>query len=423
MKNCSKELSSRTIPIFSVIFCILFSNAFAQVNSSVSLSGSGNKINTITTAVPFLLISPDSRAGGMGECGVASTPDVNSMHWNAAKYAFADKKVGVGVSYTPWLRQLVPDINLAYLAGYGKLDKNSAIAGSLRYFSLGSITFTDNVGTTIGTYRPNEFALDAAYARKLSPKLSGAMAVRFIYSNLTSGVTLSNGSTTHAGKTGAVDISMFYNDKKVEISGKNCELGFGLNISNIGAKISYTDNASARSKDFIPINMKLGSSLKINMDEVNTFAIMLDFNKLLVPTPPQYEIDSNGNPVYDANNNPVVLKGKDPHRSVTEGMFGSFNDAPGGLKEELREVIIQTGMEYWYDKQFAVRFGYFHEDKLKGNRQFFTLGAGVRYNVFGLDFAYLIPTQQRNPLQNTLRFSLTFDFDAFNKQNDSSKKE
>lgn len=422
MKNCTKKFSSRTIHIFFLLFSFLFSAGYAQVNSSVSLSGSGNKINTITTAVPFLLISPDSRAGGMGECGVASTPDVNSMHWNAAKYAFADKKVGVGVSYTPWLRQLVPDINLAYLAGYGKLDKNSALAGSLRYFSLGSITFTDNVGTTIGTYRPNEFALDAAYSRKLSEKFSGAMAVRFIYSNLTSGVTLSNGSTTHAGKTGAVDISMFYNDKKVEINDKKAELSFGLNISNIGAKISYTDNASQRSKDFIPINMKLGSSLKINMDEVNSFAIMVDLNKLLVPTPPQYLIDNNGNPVYDVSGNPVILKGKDPHRSVPQGMIGSFSDAPGGAQEELKEIIIQTGVEYWYDKQFAVRFGYFHEDKLKGNRQFFTLGAGVRYNVFGLDFAYLIPTQQRNPLQNTLRFSLTFDFDAFNKQNDDKKE-
>jgi hypothetical protein len=422
MKNCTQKFSVITVSIFSILFSFSFVGGQAQVNSSVSLSGSGSKINTITTAVPFLLIGPDSRAGGMGECGVASSPDVNSMHWNAAKYVFADKKVGLGVSYTPWLRQLVPDINLAYLAGYGKIDKNTAVAGSLRYFSLGSITFTDNVGTTIGTYRPNEFAVDAALARKLSPKFSAAMAVRFIYSNLTSGVTLSNGSTTHAGKTGAVDLSMFYNDKKIEMNGKNCELSIGMNISNIGAKISYTDNASARSKDFIPINMKLGGGLKINADEVNSFAIMLDFNKLLVPTPPQYEIDSNGNPVYDANNNPVVLKGKDPHRSVAGGMFGSFSDAPGGAKEELKEVIIQTGMEYWYDKQFAVRLGYFHEDKTKGNRQFFTLGAGVRYNVFGLDFAYLIPTQQRNPLQNTLRFSLTFDFDAFNKQNQEPDK-
>ncbi len=417
-------MKTKQITILSIlcVLSVIISNLQAQSTLTTSQLN-GSRINTITTAVPFLLIAPDSRAGGMGECGVATSPDVNSMHWNAAKYAFADKKIGLGVSYTPWLRQLVPDINLAYLAGYSKLDKNSVVAGSLRYFSLGSITFTDIVGNTIGNYRPNEFALDAAYSRKLSEKFSAAMAVRFIHSNLTSGVVLSNGTATRAGNTGAVDISAFYHDNKIELSGKKADLNFGLNISNVGAKISYTNNASARSKDFIPINLKLGSALKIDLDEFNTFAITADVNKLLVPTPPIYALKADGSIKYDANGNPEIAQGKDPRRSITSGIFGSFNDAPGGFKEEAKEIIYQVGMEYWYDKQFAVRAGYFHEDRTKGNRQFFTLGAGVRYNVFGLDFAYLIPTQQRNPLQNTLRFSLTFDFDAFNKQNKEGAKE
>ena len=278
------------------------------------------------------------------------------------------------------------------------------------------------MGNTIGNYRPNEFALDAAYSRKLGENFSAAMAVRFIHSNLTNGVTLANGSSTHAGNAAAVDISAFYTNKKIELSGNKSELSFGLNISNIGQKISYTNNASTKSKDFIPINMKLGSSLKINLDDYNTFTIVADLNKLLVPTPPVYLIDAAGKNVLDKNGDKVIDKGKDPHRSVPEGILGSFSDAPGGAKEELKEIIYQVGMEYWYDKQFAVRVGYFHEDRTKGNRQFFTLGAGVKYNVFGLDFAYLIPTQQRNPLQNTLRFTLTFDFDAFSKQNEAPKE-
>ena len=398
---------------------LLITVSAASIKAQVSTQQLSGGINTITTSVPFLLIGPDSRAGGMGECGVATSPDVNSMHWNPAKYAFADKKVGIGVSYTPWLRNLVPDINLAYLAGYGKLDKNSTIAATLRYFSLGNITFTDVVGNTIGNYKPNEFAIDAAYARKLGKNFSGSMAMRFINSNLTNGVVLSNGTTTRAGRSFAVDVSMFYQKTDLEVGEKKSDLNLGLNFSNIGSKISYTDNALATSKNFIPINMRLGGCWRIHLDDYNTFAITTDLNKLLVPTPPIYEIDPNTNQtVIDPSTQlPKIEKGKNPYRSVPEGIFGSFNDAPGGISEELKEIIYQVGMEYWYDKQFSVRAGYFHEDRTKGNRKFFTLGAGVRYNVFGLDFAYLIPTVNRHPLQNTLRFSLTFDFDAFNKQN------
>jgi hypothetical protein len=375
-------------------------------------------INTITTAVPFLLITPDSRAGGMGDAGVATSPDANSIHWNASKLAFVDKQMGFAVSYTPWLRNLVPDINLAYLSGYYKAKKDQVFAGSLRYFSLGDITFTDVVGNTIGQFRPNEFALDAAYARKFSKHFSGGMAVRYIYSNLTNGVDVL-GAATHAGKSGAVDISGTYRKDDLKLGDKKSIFCIGLNISNIGAKIAYSGSAKS---DFLPINLRLGTSLTLNLDEYNTVVFALDVNKLLVPTPPQWKIDSAGHPAVDAAGNREIAYGKDPYRSITSGIFGSFSDAPGGYKEELREINYSTGIEYWYDKQFAARMGFFYEDPTKGNRKYFTLGAGVKYNVFGLDFAYLIPTDQRNPLENTLRFTLFFDFDAFKSQNEDPAK-
>ncbi|MBC7863534.1 MAG: type IX secretion system outer membrane channel protein PorV [Bacteroidia bacterium] len=372
---------------------------YAQL-STQQLNGG---INTITTSVPLLLITPDSRAGGMADCGVASSPDANSVHWNAAKLAFAEKKLALGVSYTPWLRQLVNDINLAYLSGYYKMDKNSAVAGSLRYFSLGTITFTDIVGNTIGNFRPNEFALDAAYARKLSKNFSGGMAMRFIYSNLTNGLTLTGGTQTHAGTSFAVDLSGYYKSNKIESGGKASYFSFGFNISNMGTKIAYT---SSGQKDFIPTNLKLGVCYQINLDEYNTFNILFDVNKLLVPSPPYYVTGTT-----------QIAAGKNPNVSVAQGIVQSFYDAPGGGKEELKEYNPSIGLEYWYDKQFAVRTGFFYEDRTKGNRQYLTLGAGVKYNVFGLDFAYLIPIRQNNPLQNTLRFTLLFDFDAFKSQN------
>ena len=367
------------------------------------------QINTITTAVPFLLIAPDARAGAMGDVGVASTPDANSMHWNPAKYAFVEKEMGFSLSYSPWLRALVNDINLAYLTGYTKLNDQQAIAASLLYFSLGDITFTDNVGNTLGNYRPNEFAVDATYSRKLSETFSGAVALRYIYSNLTQGQFV-GGSATHAGQSIATDVAMYYQSKFRLQYGQNAQLGIGLNISNIGAKISYTETTE---RDFIPTNMRLGSSFTIDLDQYNRFSILADVNKLLVPTPPIYALDSAGNNVdINQDGKPDILKGKDPNVSVVSGMFQSFSDAPGGFREELREFTYGIGVEYWYDKQFAIRGGYFHEHPTKGNRQFFTLGAGLKYNVFGLDFAYLIPVEQRNPLENTLRFTLLFDFEA-----------
>lgn len=356
------------------------------------------QLNTITTSVPFLLIAPDSRAGGIGDAGVATSPDANSMHWNPAKYAFVKKQTGISVSYTPWLKALVPDISLSYLAGYYKFKKSGTIAASMRYFSLGDITFTDIVGNTIGQFRPNEYAFDVAYATKLGDHFSGGGALRYIHSNLTGGVTV-EGSQTHPGNSVAADISVFYQGEEKEISGKKSIFRFGANISNIGAKISYSDRGE---KDFIPINLKLGPSLTMQLDEYNEVSFALDINKLLVPSP-----------------NPNDSSGAWKDKSIVSGMFGSFSDAPGGFREELREYNIGGGIEYWYAKQFGIRAGYFNEPSTKGGRKFITLGLGVKYSVFGLDFAYLIPTEQRHPLQNTLRFSLLFNFDAFKNNDDA----
>ncbi len=397
---------------------ILSSQAFAQTNSNTlttkELSG---RMNTITTAVPFLLICPDSKQGGMGEVGAATPADGNSIHWNVAKMAFAEKKGGAAISVTPWLKQLVPDIYLYYVAGYGKISKTQAIGASLRYFSLGNITFTDIVGNTTGQFRPNEFAVDLAYSQKLSETFSAGLAMRYIRSNLTGNYTLSNGQATKPGQSVAVDVGLYYQSKKLKINDKKATASVGLVFSNIGSKLSYSVQ-----KDFIPMNLRLGGGLKMNIDDYNTFGIYGDLNKLLVPTQPIYLKTVSGNDSTDINQQKIIVAGKDPNVPIAKGMLQSFGDAPGGAQEELKEINYSIGFEYWYAKTFAVRAGYFNEAKTKGNRKFFTAGIGLRYNVFGLDMAYLIPITQRNPLQNTLRFTLTFDFDAFKDQNKESPK-
>lgn len=397
--------------LISGLFWVSGSKSFAQQSTVI-----GQELNTITTAVPFLQIGPDARSGGMGEVGGASAPDANSLHWNPAKYSYLKSDMGFSLSYSPWLRALVSDINLAYLSGYKKLGDDQAIAGSLLYFSLGDIVFTNVTGDVVGNYRPNEFAISGAYSRMLTNRLSGAVSARFIHSNLTQGQEVA-GSSTKPGNSVAADIAI-YSEHPFEMNNiEGATFAWGINISNIGAKISYSDDNTQR--DFIPTNLRLGTNLTLDIDDFNKLSFMLDFNKLLIPTPPVYETDSSGAVIYDDNNNPIIFKGRDPNVSVPVGMFQSFFDAPGGLTEELHEVIIAAGIEYWYDNQFALRAGYFHEHATKGNRKFFTLGAGLRYNVFGLDFSYLIPTDQLNPLGNTLRFTLHFDFDAFRKQSEN----
>jgi hypothetical protein len=361
-----------------------------------SQSGSG-ELNAIQTVVPFLTIAPDSRAGAMGDAGVATSPDVYSMHWNPAKFAFIDGNGGIGISYSPWLRNLVPDINIAYLAGYKRIDTKQVISASLLYSSLGDVPFTDEFGNLERTFNPNEFAFDLGYSRLFTDNLSGGVAFRFIYSNLTGG-SYSGGVATRPGISFAADISGYY-QKKISILSKDGQLGFGLNFSNIGAKMSYS---SSQTSDFIPMNMRLGSSATINLDHFNKITVSLDLNKLLVPTPP----------IYSSTKPDSIIKGKDPNVSVPAAIFQSFFDAPGGLKEELHEITYSTGIEYWYNNQFAIRAGYFYENPSKGNRKYFTAGAGFRLKAFTLDFSYLMPVSQNNPLAHTLRFSIAFDFNS-----------
>jgi hypothetical protein len=386
-----------------VVLSVVYLTGMAQ-NYNELAGQEGSRV--ITTAVPFMMIAPDARSGAMGEVGVATEPDANSMHWNPAKYAYIEKDFGFGISYTPWLRRLVNDINLAYLSGYGRIDDMSTVAATLRYFSLGDITFTDEFGNELGTYRPNEFALDATYARKFSENISGAVAARFIYSNLTQGQFV-QGAETSAGTSIAADVAVYY-QKEVDLGKTDGEVRWGINISNIGTKISYSKTAIKR--DFVPTNFRVGAGFTINIDDYNSIGASLDVNKLLVPTPPVYLRDSLGNPVYDAEGNLVVEKGRNPDVSVVQGMIQSWYDAPFGFSEEMREFSFALGLEYWYNKVFSFRSGFFYEDATKGNRKFFTVGAGLRYNVFGLDLAYLIPLEQQNPLENTLRFTLLFNF-------------
>ncbi|MBK5285090.1 MAG: type IX secretion system outer membrane channel protein PorV [Bacteroidia bacterium] len=405
----------KKVASFSLIVLLVNETLPAQNISRDSLLG---QTNTITTAVPFLLIAPDARAGAMGDAGVASSPDANSIHWNPAKLAFVDKDFGVSLSYTPWLRALVPDIYVGYLAGYKKLKNDQTLGISLMYFSLGSITFTDVGGNVLNDFNPNEFSVDVAYARKLGDNFSGGLALRYIYSNLTGGIALpTSGSYSHAGRSVAADISGFYHTD-FDLSNKKSVFSAGLNISNIGSKISYTETGN---KDFIPTNFRLGACLKSDLDEYNTLSFMADINKLLVPTPPVFLKRADGTDSLDSDHNRIVHYGKDPNVSIASAIFSSWSDAPGGFAEEIKEFTYSLGIEYWYDKQFAIRAGYFHEAATKGNRQYFTVGAGVKYNVFGIDFAYLIPTEQKHPLENTLRFTLLVDLDGLKKDKDEEK--
>jgi len=397
-----------------ISFLLLLSACYFSAKSQISTDELSGKVNTLTSAVPFLTIAPDSRAGALGDLGVATSPDAASMHWNPAKFAFIENKMGVSLSYTPWLRALIPDINLSYLSGYYKLDDRQAIAASLRYFSLGNIMFTNIYGQPLRDYRPKEFAFDAAYSFKLSQNLSTAIAMRYIFSDLTGGI---GQSESHAGKTIAGDVSLFYNNKDVSFMGSPGILSYGLNFSNIGGKISYTEDE----KDFIPINLRTGVAYTTILDAYNSLTFSIDFNKLLIPTPPILVDDPNNPGSFDTI-------GSNPDISVPVAIFRSFYDAPGVLRsdstrsvftEETREIMISAGVEYWYTKQFAIRAGYFHEHETKGNRKFFTLGLGLKLNMFGLDFAYLVPTVQRHPLENTLRFTLTLDIAALKKEEDT----
>jgi len=362
------------------------------------LKAQTDTINVVTTAVPFLRISPDARAGGMGDLGVATTPDANSAFWNLAKIPFAQKNFSVGLTYTPWLKDLgLNDVYLLALSGYYKLAEDEAIAGSIRYFSLGNIQFTDGNGNDFGSGRPREFGIDFGYTRKLSDKFSLGVALRYIRSNLAG--NLSTSTAYKPGTAFAGDISFFYSGQNEIGQGWN----FGATLTNLGTKIGYTNDASQ--KDHIPANFSLGTTYTKAFDESNKISFGIDLHKLLVPTPPSF----TGDPSRDS----ALVYGY-RNKTVVNSWFSSFGDAPNGFKEEMKEFQVSLGAEYSYNDQFFFRTGYFYEDKTKGNRKYFTVGLGVKYNVFGLNFSYLVPSGSgvnRNPLSNTLRFGLIFDLD------------
>lgn len=401
---------SAGLPALTVITFLFIAVNPLRAQITPGQLGGGN-LNTITTAVPFLLISPDARAGAMGEVGAATQPDVNSIHWNGAKLAFAEDNLGIGINYNPWLRNLVPDISLSYVSFYKRLDKMQTIGGSLRYFSLGDITFTDITGQQIATFKPNEFAVDGVYSRRLGDKFSMGIGLRYIYSNLAAG--LDQNQQTIPGKSFAGDLSAYYRTPAT-VMGKDGEIAFGASITNLGAKIAYSESGNT---NFLPTNLRLGTTATAQIDAFNRLSVSLDLNKLLVPTNPIYARDSSGRLIPDPQGGYVIEKGEDPNKkSVLEGVFSSFGDAPDGGLEELREINVSLGLEYWYNNVFSVRGGYFYEHPTKGGRQFATLGAGLRYQVFQINFAYLVPTtrlQGGHPLENTLRFGLNFDLAAF----------
>ncbi len=408
--------------IFFLVIVLIFSFLNSGYSQTQNLSGVAENdltLNTITTALPFMSITPDSRAGGLGEAGTALSGNPTSIYWNTSMLSFADKKAEIGVSYVPWLRQITTDMSLSYLSGYYKVNDRHSIGGSLRYFSLGSITFTDNAGGVIRDDKPSEYEIVGAYAFKLNDKLSVGLNGKFAYSNLTGGLVV-GGVNTKAAVAGATDLSFTYYNDDAKIGNINGVYTFATTINNVGNKVVYSENAK---RDFIPMNLKIGNSFKAEFDKYNSLLLAVDLQKLLVPTPPIYNTDGE------------IASGKNNDVGVIAGMLQSFYDAPGvivkddngnflknadgtyqivkktRLKEELTEINIATGLEYWYNNVFAIRTGMFYENKNKGNRKYINFGAGFKYNSLGIDMSYLVSVSGKNsPLANTLRFTLRYTF-------------
>ena len=415
--------------------------SFAQPTGS-GVTDDQLQLNTITTAVPFMAITPDSRAGGMGDAGTALSANSNSVYWNTSMLNFAKEKSEISLSYTPWLRQLTNDIHLSYLAGYYKINDRNAVGGALRYFSLGEITFTDATGNVIRDDKPSEFEITGAYAFRLSQRLSIGINGKFAYSNLTGGLPVA-GVNTKAGVAGATDLSFTYYNDEARIGGLKGVYSFATTINNVGNKIAYSE---LQSRDFLPMNLKIGNSFNAIFDKYNSLVFAIDLQKLLVPTPGYYDvIDADGDGNIDDY---TMLSGKTSDVGIIAGLAQSFYDAPGvvakdeagnyiqnadgtyqivkgsKLKEELSEINICAGLEYWYNNVFAIRGGYFYENKNKGNRQYLNVGFGLKYNMFGLDMSYLVSTNGRNsPLANTLRFTLRLHLGAKESSNVDAKPE
>ncbi|MGL1887213.1 MAG: type IX secretion system outer membrane channel protein PorV [Reichenbachiella sp.] len=396
-----------------LVILLAVSSQYVMGQSGV-INGQDTSRRVITTAVPFLGFAPDSRSSGMGDVGVATTADANSVHWNNGKLAFIDHKYGASISYSPWLAKIVDDMSLIYLSGFYKIDRFQTVAISMRYFDLGEIQLTNDTGGSLGTENPREVAFDGTYSRKLSENLGIGVTARYIWSNLAGSVT----GLSQPAQSVAVDIGTYY-IKDISIRGTQGDFSLGAHISNIGSKITYS---TEEFEDFIPVNLRLGTALKLELDPFNTLTFAVDFNKLLVPTPPVYAFNEDGTPTIDPETGKQeIARGKDPDRNLISGMVGSFYDAPDGFPEEMQEIMIGFGAEYWYRELFSARTGYFYENDNKGGRQYFTLGVGFRYQKFGIDFSYLIPTEQDHPLAETIRFSLLFNFDKEESTEDLAK--
>lgn len=387
-----KETIKRRLLLITLSLCCIVTAAVAQDKKDM--------FNPVNASVTSQTIAPDARAAGMGDVGAATEADVNSQYWNPAKYPFAISRAGVALNYTPWLRQLVSDMDLAYLAGYYRIGDYSAISGSLRYFSLGEVFMISDISATDNamTINPYEMSLDVAYSMMLSEKLSWSAGLRFIYSDLTYDYT----DDTAPGSAFAADVALYYQDY-LNMGDRECQVGLGMNVSNIGSKITFGGDDNS---EFIPTNLRLGASLMIPIDEYNRFTLAADANKLLVPTYPKQE-EGESTEAYQQR----VQKDYYDISSIS-GIVKSFSDAPNGFKEELQEIQWSVGAEYWYNDKFSLRAGYHHESENKGNRKYFTFGAGFKMNVFSLDAGYVIATAKSNPLDQTLRFTLTFDMDG-----------
>lgn len=402
-----------------LIFTVFVSSFSFSQGGGQGVTQNDIQLNTITTALPFLGINPDSRSGAMGDAGTALSPNSSSTMWNTAMLNFSKSKSEIGVSYTPWLRQLTNDMHLSYLSGYARIGERHVIGGALRYFSLGEITFTDNAGNYIREFKPNEFELTLSYAFKLAEKHSIGVNGKFAYSNLTGGLVTA-GTETKAAIAGIADISYAYRTEDIEWFKIPGVYSLGVVIANVGNKVAYSANAR---RDFLPTSLRIGNAYTAKIDKYNSLTVSVDVSKLLVPSPPVYA---------QVNGETTLISGKSNDVGVIAGMIQSFYDAPGrvlkddngdpiangdgtfqvkkGSKfgEEMREIMIGSGLEYWYNNIFAVRGGYFYENISKGGRQFFTMGIGFKYNIFSFDFSYLAAMKRNNPLANTMRFTLRF---------------
>lgn len=389
--------------IFISFVCLMTNETFAQ-NSTI-ISGQDPNRRVITTAVPFLNFAPDSRHSAMGDVGVATSPDANSAHWNAGKLAFIEEEMGFSLSYSPWLGRLVNDMSVSYITGFKKIDENSAFGFDIRYFNMGDIQLTDQIGNELGEFTPRDIALGGTYSRRLSENLGLGISARFIHSNLSGNISSSGGSESKPGVTVGTDVGLFYT-KDVLLAKREGVWSWGVSITNIGPKLTYN---SAEDLDYIPTNFRIGTAYQIKMDKYNSITFALDFNKLMVPTPPIYKTNEDGTLFRDPNGRLEIAEGKDPNRALISGMFGSFADAPGGFSEEIQEMTVSFGIEYLYNKKLALRTGYFHENINKGGRRYFTMGLGFNYKSLGFDFSYLVPQVQNHPLAETLRLSLAYN--------------